>query len=75
LKFGFWKLGISPEERYKIAFCIPNAQYQWTVMPFGLKIASSIFQKAMVKKFQPILHNSLQYIYDIIIFLKKLSGP
>ena len=43
LKSGFWQLGIDPAERYKTAFCIPNAHYQWTVLPFGLKTAPSIF--------------------------------
>ncbi|KAH9686192.1 hypothetical protein KPL70_014278 [Citrus sinensis] len=37
LKAGFWQLGISPEDRPKTAFCIPNAHYQWTVLPFGPK--------------------------------------
>ena len=37
LKVGFWQLGIHLEERYKIAFCILDYHYQWTVMPFGLK--------------------------------------
>ena len=41
LKVGFWQLGIHPEERYKITFCIPNHHYQWTVMPFSLKNALS----------------------------------
>ena len=45
LKSGFWQLGIEPSERYKTAFCIPNAHFQWTVLPFGLKTAPSIFQK------------------------------
>ena len=47
LKSGFWQLGLKPEARYKTAFCIPNAQYQWTDLPFGLKVAPSLFQKAM----------------------------
>ena len=38
LKARFWQLGIHPEERYKIAFCILDHHYQWTVMPFGLKM-------------------------------------
>ena len=33
----------------KLFFCIPNAHYQWTIMPFGLKVAHSLFQKAMTK--------------------------
>ena len=68
LKSGFWQLGIKPSERYKTAFCIPNAHFQWTVLPFGLKTAPSIFQKSMVKIFQPILHHALIYIDDILLF-------
>ncbi|KAH9717087.1 hypothetical protein KPL71_021694 [Citrus sinensis] len=68
LKSGFWQLGIEPSERYKTAFCIPNAHFQWTVLPFGLKTAPSIFQKSMVKIFQPILHHALNYIDDILLF-------
>ncbi|KAH9752154.1 hypothetical protein KPL71_014584 [Citrus sinensis] len=68
LKSGFWQLGIEPSERYKTAFCIPNAHFQWTVLPFGLKTAPSIFQKSMVQLFQPILHHALIYIDDILLF-------
>ncbi|KAH9671162.1 hypothetical protein KPL70_017249 [Citrus sinensis] len=68
LKSGFWQLGIDPAERYKTAFCIPNAYYQWTVLPFGLKTAPSIFQKAMTQIFQPLLHHTLVYIDDLLLF-------
>ena len=51
--------GIDPVDRYKTAFCIPNAQYQWTVMPFGLKVVSSLFQKTMTKIFEPILDRAI----------------
>ncbi|KAH9680157.1 hypothetical protein KPL71_026445 [Citrus sinensis] len=68
LKVGFWQLGISPVDGHKTAFCIPDAHYQWTVMPFGLKVAPSLFQKAMTKIFSPILHHALVYIDDILLF-------
>ena len=74
LKVGFWQLGIHPEERYKIAFCIPNHHYQWTVMPFSLKNALSQFQKAMVMLFQPLLTNSLIYVDDILLFSKDADS-
>lgn len=45
LKAGFWQRGIQPGERYKTAFCISNAQFQWTVMPFGLKVAHHCFKR------------------------------
>ncbi|KAK0589921.1 hypothetical protein LWI29_020251 [Acer saccharum] len=49
LKGAFWQIGIHPDERYETAFCLPNAQYQWTVLPFGLKTALSLFQKAVTR--------------------------
>ena len=45
-----------------------TAHYQWTVIPFGLKVAPSLFQKEMVKIFSPILHHALVYIDDILLF-------
>ena len=39
-------------------------------MPFGLKVAPSLFQKAMTKIFEPILHHTLVYIDDILLFSK-----
>lgn len=41
LKSGFWQIGIFPADRYKTAFVVPQGQYQWRVMPFGLKNAPS----------------------------------
>ena len=37
-------------------------------MPFGLKVAPSLFQKAMLRIFQPILNNALIYIDDILLY-------
>ena len=74
LKAGFWQLSISPSDRPKTAFCIPNAHYQWTVMPFGLKVAPSLFQKAMVKIFSPILHHALVYRH-FVVFHKPPDPP
>ena len=59
------KAGFSPVDHPKTAFCIPNAHYQWTIMPFGLKVTPSLFRKAMTKIFSPILHHALVYIDDI----------
>ncbi len=68
LKSGFWQLSISPPDKYKTAFCIPDHHYQWTVLPFGLKTAPSLFQKAMIRIFEPILQSALVYIDDILLF-------
>ena len=39
-------------------------------MPLGLKVAPSLFQKTMIKIFEPILQYGLIYIDDILLFLK-----
>ena len=39
-------------------------------MSFGLKVAPSLFQKAMIKIFEPILHHELIYIDDVLLFSK-----
>ena len=53
LKSEFWQVGIKPSERYKTAFCIPNAHYQWTVLPFGLNTTPSISKKLWSKSSNP----------------------
>ncbi|PKI56586.1 hypothetical protein CRG98_023030 [Punica granatum] len=68
LKAGFWQLGIHLDDRPKIGFCIPNAYYQWKVMPFRLKTAPSLFQKTMCWVFAPIMDQALIYIDDILLF-------
>ncbi|RDY09252.1 hypothetical protein CR513_06399, partial [Mucuna pruriens] len=73
LKYGFWKLGIDPADKHKTTFCIPNAQYQWTVLPFGLKVAPSLFQKAMTRIFEPLLEHAIIYINDIQLFSKNME--
>ena len=72
-KAGFWQFGVLHTDKYKAAFCIPQHHFKWTVIPFGLKIASSLLQKAMPKIFQPILHTTLVYIDDILHFSEDES--
>ena len=47
LKSGFWQIQIDPKDRYKTTFTVPFGQYEWTVLPFGLKNAPSEFQEIM----------------------------
>jgi len=70
LKAGFWELSIHPKDQYKTGFCIPDHHYQWRVMHFGLKVAPSLFQKAMIKVFEPMLQSVLIYIDDALLFSK-----
>ncbi|XP_043725512.1 uncharacterized protein LOC122672074 [Telopea speciosissima] len=73
LKVGFWQLGIHPDDRHKTGFCIPSSHFQWTIMPFGLKVAPSLFQKAMMSIYAPIQRQALIYIDDILLFSKNVA--
>ena len=73
LKSGFWQIQIKPEDRYKTAFTVPFGQYEWTVMPFGLKNAPSEFQNIMNDIFIPYSHFCIVYIDDILIFSDNID--
>jgi len=66
LKSGFEQIGIVPKDRYKTTFVVPNGQYQWRVMPFGLKNAPSEFQKRMDDIFKH-LNFVIVYIDDLLV--------
>ncbi|KAK2637101.1 hypothetical protein Ddye_031893 [Dipteronia dyeriana] len=58
----------NPKRNRKYKYYRKKAQYQWIILPFGLKTAPSLFQKAITRIFCPILHSALLYIDDIILF-------
>ena len=66
LKSGFWKIGMNTYNRYKTSFVVPHGQFQWRVMPFGLKNASSEFQKRMEDIFGD-LKFVIVYFDDLLI--------
>ena len=39
MKSRFWQIHIKECNRYKTAFTVPFGQYEWNVMPFGMKNA------------------------------------
>ena len=66
LKSGFWQISIIPKDRYKTTFVVPNGQYQWKVIPFGLNNAPSEFQKRMDDIFKH-LNFVIVYIDDLLV--------
>ncbi|KAJ9535106.1 LOW QUALITY PROTEIN: hypothetical protein OSB04_un001816 [Centaurea solstitialis] len=51
-KSGFWQVLLDQESQLLTAFTCPQGTYQWTVVPFGLKQAPSIFQRHMQDAFR-----------------------
>ncbi|KAL3527337.1 hypothetical protein ACH5RR_011993 [Cinchona calisaya] len=73
LKSGFWQIQIHPSDRYKTVFTVSFGQYEWNVMPFGLKNAPSEFQKVMNDIFNPYLNFILVYIDDVLVYSDNLE--
>ncbi|MCF8701941.1 RNA-directed DNA polymerase [Corynebacterium sp. MC-10] len=74
LKSGFWQIQIAEKDKYKTAFNVPFGQYEWNVMPFGLKNAPSEFQNVMNSIFNHLSSFSIVYIDDVLIFSEDIDS-
>ena len=70
LKSGYWQIPLHPDSRKYTAFTIPGGgQYQFRVMPFGLKNAPSTFQNLMREVLGPYWREfAIAYLDDIIVY-------
>ncbi|XP_060211923.1 uncharacterized protein LOC132639494 [Lycium barbarum] len=71
---GFWQVQVAEKDKYKTAFNVPFGQYEWNVMPFGLKNAPSKFQNIMNNIFNPYSNMSIVYIDDVFIFSENIDS-
>ena len=53
---GYNQIKMAPRDATKIAFCTPIKNFYYTVMPFGLKNASAMYQRAMTTIFHNMMH-------------------
>jgi transposase InsO family protein len=72
LRGAYNLLRIRPGDEWKTAFVCSQGQFEYTVMPFGLKTAPAIFQSMMEDIFGDMLRSKvLIYLDDILIFSKN----
>ena len=65
---GYWQIPMKREDKQKTAFNTPLGQFQWTMMPFGLKNAGAIFTRMMRSLLEPLLRSDVHnFIDDILI--------
>jgi putative transposase len=61
LQSSFWQIQMAPKDVKKTTLITKTGQYDWTVMPFGLKNATSTFTRTMstvFKEFKDICRRS-----------------
>ncbi|XP_059631379.1 uncharacterized protein LOC132274189 [Cornus florida] len=69
-KSGFWQVRMHPDSIPWTAFTCPEGHFEWSVMPFGLKNAPSVFQRKMDDVFKTHINFVAVYVDDILVFSK-----
>ena len=74
LSAGYWQELVDPQSREKTAFVTHSGQYEFSIMPFGLKNAPATFQRLM-ETVLACLNRSvcLNYLDDITVTGKTFS--
>lgn len=61
---GYHQIKITPKDRSKTTFETEWGCFQYTVMPFGLKNAPTIFSCIVVATFKEFIHKFLEVYFD-----------
>lgn len=67
-KSGFWQIRLDEKSKPLTAFSCPMGQFEWNVLPFGLKQAPGIFQRFMDTCFKKYDKFVRVYVDDILVF-------
>ena len=71
---GYHQIPLTLDDQEKTAFVTPVRNYQYKVMPFGLKNAGSTYQRMMMRMFESLLGKNIEiYINDMVVKSKKVS--
>jgi hypothetical protein len=62
---GYNQINIAPEDQHKTAFICPWGTFAYRKLPFGLKNAGAMFQRAMSYAFHDIKHIVQPYLDDL----------
>ncbi|KAK7108403.1 uncharacterized protein [Littorina saxatilis] len=67
LSKGYWQIPVLAEDRPKLAFIVPQGQFQWTMMPFGLQNAVAVFSRMMRKLLNLLRRSDVHNFMDDIL--------
>jgi hypothetical protein len=64
LQSGFWQIRMAPEDMRTTTLITKSRLYDWTIMPFGLKNATSTFTRTMTEVFKDLGDTFLKVFVD-----------
>ena len=69
---GYHQIALATEDQEKTTFISPDANFHYTVMPFGLKNVGATYQRIMTRIFkEKIGHTVEMYIDDMVVKSKR----
>ena len=69
---GYHQIALAPKDQEKTAFVSPDANYHYTVMPFGLKNVEATDQRMMTRMFRDKIGCTVEvYIDDMVVKNKQ----
>ena len=68
---GYHQIALAPEDQGKTAFISPDANYRYTVMPFGLKNAGATYQRIMTRMFRDKIERTVEVYIDEMLVKSK----
>ena len=69
---GYHQIALADEDQEKTVFISPDANYHYTVMPFGLKNAGATYQRMMTRMFRDKMGDTVEvYIDDMVVKSKQ----
>ena len=71
---GYHQIPLASDDQEKTAFVTLVGNYNYKMMPFGLKNAGSIYQRMMTRMFDSQLEKNIDiYIDDMVVKSKVVS--
>ena len=71
---AYWQIPMHPDNKEKTSIVTPSGQWQWTVLPYGLRNSAATFMSVMHAALQPLInHCILIYVDDVIIFSRNFE--
>jgi len=69
---GYHQIALASEDQEKTTFISPDANYHYTIMPFGLKNVETTYQQMMMRMFRDKIGRTVEvYIDDMVVKSKR----